>query len=128
MRYAILRTPTVKPLLALFGGPEDRAYVQIDGPKVRAHFGAFDETFDVDVIARAGRTTWPLLGGLGWRLWFGGTVGLTGSYRNVVELVLREPRTVGVFPVRVTCKRLCVSLEDPDGFLRELENARPKAA
>jgi hypothetical protein len=128
MRFAIRRRSFMKPLLALFGGVESRSFVEIEGGKVRAVFGLFDESFDVAEIQSAGRTSWPFLAGIGWRVWFGGTVGLIGDMSEVVELVLKTPRKVGAFPIKVECRRLCVSLEDADGFLKALEAARGSTA
>ncbi len=123
MRYAMRRDPLIKPLLALFGGTEEKSFVEIADGKVRFRFGPFDETWQLADIRDSHPATWSLLGGLGWRLDpFRKRVGIVASLEGVVELELAEARRVKLFPLipRVMCKSICVSLEEPEAFLREL--------
>lgn len=121
MRYPMRLDPPWRPLLALFGGTPGRSFVELTPKTVRFRFGwAFDRTLAHAEIAGAQRVRWPLWWGIGWRLAPGGTVGLIGSRRGVVAVRLRHPRWMRLLFIPWRCHRICVSLEDPDGFVRAL--------
>ncbi len=138
MRFAIRRDWFWRPLLLLLGASAGRSWLEIGGGELRARYGWFyDRRYPLASIAGAGRRSWPLILGVGWRFTFGGTVGLIGSLRNVVEIRFDRPRRVDetrvlvdrpsgiVFPVRY--RRLAVSLENPEEFLAALEETAREA-
>jgi hypothetical protein len=51
---------------------------------------------------------------------FPGTLGLVSSYGNVVKLTFKEPIDVHLYLVPVTARRLYLSLENPDEFLKAI--------
>jgi hypothetical protein len=109
------------PILALFGGIPSQSFAEVTQDFVRIRFGPlFDERIPRAMIAHAGAATWPVLGGIGWRIVPGRKIGLIGSLKNNVELRLREPLRVRFlfFPKR--CERIVVSLRDPSRFLEDL--------
>jgi hypothetical protein len=121
MRTSIHRSNWVKPLLWLFGGTDERSYVEIDGDSVHVRFGfLFDERVPLTNIVEAERQHWPLLSGIGWRTNLIDSVALVGSYSNVVRLEIAPRKWMKVlFPVRV--KYLYVSVDDPDAFVSEIK-------
>lgn len=123
MRYAMRIEGVWRPLLAVVGGATAaNSYVEVADGDVRLRFGLlFNEHVPVSEIVSAARTEWPLLAGIGWRLWMR-RMGLIGSRQGVVELRLREPRRmhVGPAPLPWRADRVCVSVEDPEGLLSAL--------
>lgn len=121
MRFEIVRSPAVRPLLALFGATAQRSFVEVDADQVHIRFGAFDETVPRSEILEAYRARWTLLAGIGWRLVSDG-VGLIGTTKNVVSLHLRTRRKVKLFPVvfSVTAEKLYVSVDRPDELIAAL--------
>jgi hypothetical protein len=124
MRYAMRLDPVWRLVLALFVGTPSRSYVEIGEQAVRFRFGwPFDETVPLDQIAGVAPTTWPFLGGIGWRIATRGRIGLIGSLRGVVEVQLRAPRRVRLLAIPLRCRGIVVSLEDPDRFVAALRAA-----
>jgi len=112
-----------RPLLALFGSTQGASYVDVGKNDVRFGFGVlFHETVARDDIASVREAHWPLLGGIGWRMTFDRRIGLIGSRTGVVEVRLREPRPVrfSLFRLPWRFEAICVSLEDPVGFIAAL--------
>jgi hypothetical protein len=110
------------PLLAVFGGTPGRSYVEVRERAVRFRYGwAFDQVIPRAEIVSARPLRWPWWRGIGWRAW-GGTIGLIGDSRDVVEIQLRSPRWawLAVIPWRYT--RIAVSLQDPEGFIRGMRD------
>jgi len=123
MRFPIRRTFWAVPLLLLFGATAGRSYVELTGDRLVARFGWLAHyTFPLAGIESAGRRSWPLIGGLGWRTTFLGTIGLIGSYRNVVEVRFKRRRWLWML-LPLPCNRLAVSLKDPGAFLDALAKA-----
>jgi hypothetical protein len=123
MRYAMRRSRLWAPFLVPFGGTASASFVEVEPARVRFRFGwGFDRTVARSDIVDAYRTDWPFIAGVGWRLG-GGCVGLIGSTSGVVEVVLHEPLQVRLVGLPYRCRRIAVSLEDPDGFLAELRGA-----
>jgi hypothetical protein len=121
MRYPMRLSGIWKPLLALFGGTPSRSYVDLIDDSIRFRFGTFDESFSVSEIKAVERTEVPLIAGVGWKMDFGGSVGLLGSQKGLVKVSLREPRRVRLVFIPVKAKHIVVSLEDPDAFLEDLK-------
>jgi hypothetical protein len=122
-RFPIQRDPWWAPLLLLFGGTAGRSYVELADDRLVARFGwLFHHSFPLADIEGAGRRSWPLLYGIGWKSNLFGVIGLTGSYRNVVELRFKRRRWLWMV-LPSSCNRLAVSLEDPEAFLEALARA-----
>jgi hypothetical protein len=115
------------PLLVL-GATPGRAWVDLDHEGLVAHFGLFRLSLPMNVVAGGTSSTWPLLYGIGLRLSFDRTLGLIGSTHGVVTVHLRRPYPARLLFFEVLCKHLAISVEDPVGFLRDLDACtRPPA-
>lgn len=126
MRFAMRLNPLVRPLLLALGGTAERSYVEVTADTVRFRFGwGFDATVPRAAIAGTERGGWPWWGGLGWRLGFGGEVGLIGSLNGVVAVVLRQPLRLRFLSFPLRCRRIYVSLEAPEAFLVALAEGAP---
>ncbi len=127
MRFAIRRDWYWRPLLLLFGATAGRSWLQVSGGELRARYGwLFDQRYPLGSVSGAGRRSWPLIYGVGWRFNFRDSLGLIGSHSNVVEIRFDRPRRAWiVFPVRY--RRMAASLEDPDGFIAALEESAREA-
>jgi hypothetical protein len=133
MRFPILVSPLWRPFLLPFGGSRDRSYVEIEDGTVRVRFGwLFDHRFPLDEVEGASPSHWPVWAGIGWRTNLAGTVGLVGTYVNVVEVRFKKPQRVRML-IPTRCQRLYVSLEEPREFMSALrpeplgENSRAPA-
>jgi hypothetical protein len=123
MRFPILISPLWRPFLLPFGGTRDRSYLELENGTLRVRFGwLFDSSFAVEQVEGASPSHWPVWAGIGWRTNLAGTVGLVGTYVNVVELRFKAPQRVRMLlPTR--CQRLYVSLEEPREFMAALRQA-----
>jgi hypothetical protein len=123
VRYPILVSPLWRPFLLPFGGSRERSYVELENGTLRVRFGwLFDHSFPVEEVEGASPSHWPVWAGIGWRTNLSGTVGLVGTYVNVVELRFKVPQRVRMLlPTR--CQRLYVSLEEPRDFMTALLDA-----
>lgn len=118
-RFAMARG-ALRPLLTLFGGRAERAFVEVFPDSVTFRFGFFVEVIARSEIIDVSPATWPWWGGVGWRLG-PRCIALISARRNVVCVTLREERrTVLLFPWRY--RRLFVSLEDTAGFIAALSD------
>jgi len=120
MRFPILISPLWRPFLLPFGATAERSFAEIEDGQLHVRFGAlFDQRFPLEQVEGAGQAHWPLWAGVGWRTSFRGTIGLIGTYVNIVEVRFKQPQRVRlVVPQR--CRRLVLSLEDPRGFIAAL--------
>ena len=119
-RFPIRRDPLWAPLLLLFGATADRSHVELADDRLVARFGwLFHHSFPLIDIEGAGRRSWPLLYGIGWRSNLIGLIGLIGSHQNVVEMRFKRRRWMWLL-LPVSINRLAVSLEDPEAFLEAL--------
>lgn len=118
-RFAIRIDPIWRPLLLCGGATRDNSFVEVTDEHVTFHFGLlFLRTIPRGEIVAVESRHWPLLMGIGWRSDLRGTIGLIGSYEGVVEVRLASRSRVWfIFP----CDRICVSLEDPNGFMGALQ-------
>ena len=117
-RYYIRIDPWWRPLVLVGGATRENAYVEMDDDSLTICFGLlFGHTVMRADIESAGKRSWPLWMGVGWRTDLRRMFGLIGSRQGVVELRLTTP--VRVWRV-LNCTRIAVSLEDPDGFLSAL--------
>jgi len=121
MRHSILIDSYWLPLMLPFGTRRSRSYLEVSETALNLVFSPFfRESVPRDRIAAVRPCSWPRLGGIGWRVGRGGTVGLIGSRKNTVEILLREPQRVRVAFLPMSCRRIVVSLQDPDAFIADL--------
>ena len=117
-RFQMRIDPWWQPLLLVGGGTRDSSYVELNDDTLTARFGwLFQRAIPREDIEGVTQTRWPLWMGVGWRTNFVGGFGLIGSFRGVVEIRLRTP--IRVWRV-VTCRRLAISLEEPERFVEAL--------
>jgi hypothetical protein len=126
-RFPILITQFARVLMIPFGVSRRRAFAQLHDGELHVRFGPmFDERIPLDNIEGAEVSRWPRWAGVGPRTDFRGRIGLVGSYSNTVKLTLKDPIDVHLFVLGVTCRKLYLSLEDPDAFVREVSKPRAK--
>ena len=129
VRFPLLLSRCWRPLLLLFGGTKGRSYLEIDSEVLTARFGwLFHYRFPLGDIEDATLVERPPWYGysIGWRSDFVGGIGLIGAYKNLVKIRFRRRRWVWML-LPLPCKRLVVSLEEPQAFLDALTRARAKA-
>ncbi len=123
MRFPILMSPLWRPFLLPFGGTPARSYVELEDGALHVRFGwMFEHRFPLSEVEAASPSHWPVWAGIGWRTNFRGTVGLIGTYVNIVEVRLKEPQRVRM-PIPASCRRLYLSLADPREFIAALRKA-----
>lgn len=118
MRFPIRIDPIWRPFVLAGGAISDNSYVDVAEESVTFHFGLlFTRTIPRSEITSVESRHWPLIAGIGWRSTLRGVIGLIGSFDGVVEVRLaKRSRAWFVFPM----DRICVSLEDPNGFMAAL--------
>jgi hypothetical protein len=120
-RFPILISPLWRPLLIPLGVTAERAFAEIKGDELHVQFGALiDYRFPLEQVEGVALSRWPLWAGIGPRANFRGTVGLVGTYVNVVEVRFKEPQRVRMI-APAPCKRLFLSIEEPHAFIAALE-------
>jgi hypothetical protein len=77
-------------------------------------------------VDAASPSHWPVWAGIGWRTNFRGTVGLIGTYVNIVEVRFKESKRVRML-LPSACRRLYLSLEEPGEFIAALRKAAEPA-
>ena len=117
-RFYIRMDPWWRPLLLVGGATRENSYAELADDGLTLCFGLlFAHTIKRSQIGSAAKRRWPIWMGIGWRTHLRGLVSLTGSSQGVVELKLTTPERVWRV---LSCTRLALSLEDPDGFLDAL--------
>lgn len=120
-RFQIRRDSVARPFLAIFGATEAKSYVEIDGAELHVQLGAlFDKTIPLANVSAVERGAWSLWRGLGVRMSAGHGLGIVGSTEGIVRLRL-TPRLPIKALFTFNCDEILFSLEDPDGFTREIE-------
>ncbi len=123
MRFLIRMSLLWRPFLLPFGGTPERSYVELEDGALHVRFGwLFDHRFPLSQVEAASPSHWPLLGGIGWRTNFRGTVGLIGTYVNVVEIRFKERQRLRML-LPTSCERLYLSLQKPHDFINALQEA-----
>ncbi len=119
MRFPIRVDPIWRSFLLAGGATRRNAYVELTDNGIHFRFGLlFDRTVPYSDVKAAFRRSWPLWYGIGWRSNLRGAIGLIGSYEDIVEVRLKKrTRAWLVFP----CDRIAVSVEQPDAFIRAVE-------
>lgn len=125
MRYImyIAQDPISSTLLSLLDISPATAYIEVTEDSLKIKLGRlYEETLPLSNFGRASLSTWDWFSGLGLRTDFQGTVAPITSFERVVSIPLIQSKTLflpilGMLGVQVPCKRLVVSLVEPDNFL-----------
>ena len=130
MRYPLKVTENflLEPVLYSFGVRGETSHATIADGLLEVQMGTWmHERIPLTEISGLGPATWPWWGGMGIKLAHRG-VGLIGAFEGIVNVKLQGPRKVRVV-LDVDCSQVWLSLDDPDGFLRELshETGQPVA-
>lgn len=107
------------PLLIITVTP-GRAYVALDDEAITFRFGRLEERIELTEIEGVEPMRWRIIYGIGARLAPGRTLGLVGSWKNVVAIRLRSPRTIKV-PFKMEFRRMAASMEDPEAVIEALQ-------
>jgi hypothetical protein len=123
MRFPILISPLWRAFLLPFGGTPGRSFAEVEDGQLHVRMGClFNERFLLADVEAASPSHWPVWAGIGWRTSFRGTVGLIGTYVNIVEVRFKEPQRVRMV-VPMTCRRLYLSLDEPRDFVAAVQAA-----
>ncbi len=126
LRFRILTSPLWAPFLFPFGVTGQQAFARIEEGKLHVHFGrVFDQEFPLEEIEGASLARWPIWAGIGPRTDFRGNVGLVGTYVNVVEVRFKEAQRVRLMFVPAGCRKLYISMEEPNAFIAALGKHAP---
>lgn len=101
------------------------SYIDVDDDFIQIKMGVlFDEIVPLSEIARARRTTWKMIGGLGVRTNMRDMVAIVTQAGPVAELALWRPRRTPVIPrvYHVRAQRLLVSPERLDDFIADVRS------
>ena len=136
MRFSmqLATDPISTAALSLFDVTPSTAYVEIHDREILIQEGnLFRETFPLSSFGKPGLDSWEWYMGLGIRTDFQGTVAPITSFEKVVSIPLIEPRTLflrilGSLGLQVDCKRLVLSVAQPDEFLIALNSALHEVA
>ena len=124
MRYPMRLDRIWRPFLWVLGGTPDRSFVEVEPERVTFQFGAgFEHSVPRSEIASVERTDYPLWGGIGWRMGRR-SVAIVGSTKNVVKVTFKAARRIRLVGIPRQCLQLYVSVEDPDGLVREMGTGR----
>jgi hypothetical protein len=119
-RFAMRVDPWWRPVLGLWGVTRQRAYVALEGDAVAVCFGFFRHRFPRAGIVHARPVRGGLAYGIGWHTDFFRTLVVNGSLAGQVELHFAAPVRFRLLGLPSRCRRLRLSLETPDAFLRAL--------
>jgi len=116
-KFPMALSPVWRPLLWPIGVTEGSAFAEVNEDDFHVRFGRFfDYHFPVEEVEKVTFGHWPVWAGVGPRTNFRGSVGLIGTYVNMVEVTFKEPQRIRmVVPVR--CKRLFFAVEEPHAFV-----------
>jgi hypothetical protein len=109
-------SPVWRPALLATGVTPKRAFVEIGDQGLHVSFGRFTYEFPFEAIKEVEVSKWPVWAGVGLRTNFRGTVGLIGTYVNVVKMTFKEPQEMR-FLFKTSCSNLYFSLEEPHAFI-----------
>ncbi|MFQ5595819.1 MAG: hypothetical protein ACE5HA_16860 [Anaerolineae bacterium] len=107
------------PLLLITVTPQ-RAYVALDDQAITFRFGWLEERIELTEIESVEPMRWRIIYGIGTRIAPGRTLGLVGSWKDVVAIRLRTPRTIKV-PFKMDFRRIAASMEEPEVFIEALQ-------
>lgn len=126
MRFPIKIDTVWTPFVLIGGATRANSYVEVaDGEIIFCYGLLFRHRIPLDDVESIAPRKWPLWFGIGWRTNFMDMVGLIGSYDGVVEVKLRNRKRYWAV---LGARRISVSLEDPEGFIEAVEQARSGGA
>lgn len=108
-----------RPLLLAAGVTPRRASVRIAEDALHVHFGFFQRSYPLAVIASVATRRASWLTGVGVHTDFRGGLYLTGDFGELTEITFREPQR-GILPVPLRYRRLGLTLVDAAGFIAAL--------
>lgn len=126
-RFALAISPVWRPALLVLGVTPKRSYIEIGEEDAHVCFGRLEYYFPLEAVENVALSNWPLWAGIGARTNFRGTVGLVGTYVNVVKITFKEPQQMRLL-VRTACKQLFLSVEEPHAFIAALKKHAPAHA
>lgn len=121
VRLPLRFTPSMATIGRISGMSPKGSWVELDDDELRFRMGIMARgTVPRSHIRRARPMEWTWWAGFGVRWYWPRHWGLIGSPQGVVELEVEPPTRVRmVVPVRI--RRLALSVDDPEGFLRLLD-------
>lgn len=123
-RFDLAISPVWRPVLLVLGVTPKQSFVELGEEDIHVRFGRFEYHFPLEAVEDVKLSSWPLWAGIGARTNFRGTVGLVGTYVNVVKITFKEPQQMRLL-VRTTCKQLFLSVEEPHAFIAALKKHAP---
>jgi len=123
-RFELAISPVWRPALLVLGVTPKRSYIEIVEENVHVCFGRLEYDFPLEAVEDVRLSRWPLWAGVGARTNFRGTVGLVGTYVNVVKITFKEPQQLRLL-VRTTCKQLFISVDEPHALIAALKKHVP---
>src|SRR5215510_1386916 len=121
MRFPIKITENfiLEPIMHTFGAKPESTYADIHDGVLEVSMGVwFSEKLPLSEVSAIAPSDWPWWGGLGVKLHHHG-VGVVGSTEGIVNVKFKTPQKARVI-VQVDCNQLFLSLEDAEGFMRQL--------
>jgi hypothetical protein len=115
LRYAL----PARWLLTAFGMGPKRAGIFVTPDEVRVHAGRFQAAIQRERIVSVGRTAAPWWALIGVHTDFRGRWIINGSPHGIVRLDLADGAQSRLGGVPIQVRRLDLSLDDPEGFMRE---------
>jgi hypothetical protein len=125
--FALAISPVWRPALFVLGVTPKRSFIEIGEEDLHVCFGRLEYCFPLKAAEDVTLSRWPLWAGIGARTNFRGSVGLVGTYVNVVKITFREPQQLRLL-VRTKCKELFLSVEEPHAFIAALKKHVPVQA
>jgi len=115
-QFAMAISPIWRPALLGMGVTPSRSFVEVGDEDLNVSFGPFQYKFPIEAIEEAAISQWPVWAGVGARTNFRGTVGLIGTYVNVVKVTFKAPQQMRLL-LKTSCRNLYFSLEEPHAFM-----------
>jgi hypothetical protein len=125
--FTISRSPVWRIPLLLIGATAERAKVTLEDDLLDVRFGPAHVRIPYSNIRTVSPRSWSLWRGIGIRIAGDKTLGLVGATTGVVQIALKAPSFEGVLFMRHP-HNIAVSLDDPDGFVRAVEERLAGAA
>jgi hypothetical protein len=124
-RFPLRRSPWALALFALFAPVRSAAVVDDEAVSVRVGLLG-SARIPLATIDRIGTMDWPWWGGLGVRI-ARGMVAFVERSGTLVVLELSEPVPMRA-PLRWSADKVAIGVEDPEGFMGAIAEARRAAA
>ena len=118
-----IRLGVFGPFLRLIKVKSDNAYVELRDEGLFISFGYIEAEVPYANMASVKIDRWPVLGGVGLRVWSDQTMGYIGALGSAVWIALKEAQTLKAGPGSMSLDRRNVALTmvDDEGLLKALE-------